>query len=38
VGRLNYMPLLTRPDKIYGTNIGSSYQQQGLTLSRQFRR
>jgi dCTP deaminase len=38
VGRLNYMPLLTRPDKIYGTNIGSSYQHQGLTLSKQFRR
>jgi dCTP deaminase len=38
VGRLNYMPLLTRPDKIYGTDIGSSYQQQGLTLSKQFRR
>jgi dCTP deaminase len=38
VGRLNYMPLLRRPDKIYGTNIGSSYQQQGLTLSKQFRR
>ena len=38
VGRLNYMPLLARPDKIYGTNIGSSYQQQGLTLSKQFRR
>lgn len=38
VGRLNYMPLLTRPDKIYGTNIGSSYQQQALTLSKQFRR
>ncbi|HEY3973031.1 MAG TPA: 2'-deoxycytidine 5'-triphosphate deaminase [Candidatus Sulfotelmatobacter sp.] len=38
VGRLNYMPLLKRPDKIYGTNIGSSYQQQALTLSKQFRR
>jgi dCTP deaminase len=38
VGRLNYMPLLTRPDKIYGTGIGSSYQQQALTLSKQFRR
>jgi dCTP deaminase len=37
VGRLNYMPLLSRPDKIYGTNIGSSYQQQALTLSKQFR-
>jgi dCTP deaminase len=38
VGRLNYMPLLCRPDKIYGTDIGSSYQQQVLTLSKQFRR
>jgi dCTP deaminase len=38
VGRLNYMPLLSRPDKIYGTEIGSSYQQQSLTLSKQFRR
>lgn len=38
VGRLNYMHLLSRPDKIYGTNIGSSYQHQGLTLSKQFRR
>ncbi len=38
VGRLNYMPLLSRPDKIYGTNIGSSYQHQALTLSKQFRR
>jgi dCTP deaminase len=38
VGRLTYMPLLSQPDKIYGTNIGSSYQYQGLTLSKQFRR
>jgi dCTP deaminase len=38
VGRLNYMPLLCRPEKIYGTNIGSSYQHQALTLSKQFRR
>jgi len=38
VGRLNYMPLLSRPDKIYGLTIGSSYQQQSLTLSKQFRR
>jgi deoxycytidine triphosphate deaminase len=38
VGRLNYMPLLSRPEKIYGTNIGSSYQYQALTLSKQFRR
>ena len=38
VGRLTYMRLLSRPDKIYGTNIGSSYQQQGLTLSKQFKK
>ncbi len=38
VGRLNYMHLLSRPAKIYGTNIGSSYQHQALTLSKQFRR
>ncbi|MGA7924414.1 MAG: 2'-deoxycytidine 5'-triphosphate deaminase [Candidatus Sulfotelmatobacter sp.] len=38
VGRLNYMPLLCRPHKIYGTNIGSSYQHQALTLSKQFRK
>jgi dCTP deaminase len=38
VGRLNYMHLLARPKKIYGTNIGSSYQHQALTLSKQFRR
>jgi dCTP deaminase len=37
VGRLNYMPLLSRPDKIYGVQIGSSYQQQALALSKQFR-
>ncbi len=38
VGRLNYMPLLRRPEKIYGTNIGSSYQHQALTLSKQSRK
>jgi dCTP deaminase len=38
VGRLMYMPLLSRPDKIYGTDIGSSYQKQALTLSKQFKR
>jgi dCTP deaminase len=38
VGRLNYMPLLCKPEKIYGTNIGSSYQHQALTLSKQFRK
>lgn len=38
VGRLVYEPLLARPDKLYGQDIGSSYQRQGLTLSKQFRR
>ncbi len=38
VGRLIYERLLTAPEKIYGTNIGSSYQSQGLSLSKQFKR
>jgi len=38
VGRLVYYPLLSEPDKIYGVGIGSSYQQQALTLSKQFKR
>jgi dCTP deaminase len=38
VGRLIYERLLAKPDKIYGMNIGSSYQSQGLALSKQFKR
>lgn len=38
LGRLAYWPLLSRPDKIYGTKIGSSYQLQGLSLSKHFKR
>jgi dCTP deaminase len=38
VGRLQYMRLLSRPEKIYGLNIGSSYQSQVLALSKQFRK
>lgn len=38
MGRLMYLPLLSRPDKIYGTEIGSSYQRQGLALSKHFKR
>ncbi|HET9742392.1 MAG TPA: 2'-deoxycytidine 5'-triphosphate deaminase [Terriglobales bacterium] len=38
VGRLIYMGLLAAPDKVYGLNIGSSYQRQSLTLSKQFKR
>ena len=38
VGRLIYERLLNPSDKIYGANIGSSYQSQGLALSKQFKR
>lgn len=37
VGCLVYERLLETPDKIYGGDLGSSYQQQGLRLSKQFR-
>jgi len=38
VGRLIYERLLAKPKKIYGSGIGSSYQSQGLALSKQFKR
>lgn len=38
VGRLVYSQMIARPDKIYGVAIGSSYQMQGLALSKQFRK
>jgi dCTP deaminase len=38
VGRLIYERLTARPDKLYGTPIGSSYQRQGLALGKQFKR
>jgi dCTP deaminase len=37
VGRLIYERLLSRPERIYGVNIGSNYQAQGLKLSKQFK-
>jgi dCTP deaminase len=37
VGHLVYEPLLAVPDRLYGGAIGSSYQGQGLKLSKQFR-
>lgn len=37
VGRLIYERLLGEPEKIYGVNIGSNYQSQGLKLSKQFK-
>ncbi len=38
VGRLNYYNMSAIPEKVYGGSIGSSYQQQGLALSKQFKR
>jgi dCTP deaminase len=38
VGRLVYEKLLEEPEKLYGASIGSSYQGQGLMLSKQFRK
>ncbi len=37
IGRLRYEHLTARPEKIYGTGIGSHYQGQGLKLAKQFR-
>ncbi|MGH7248275.1 MAG: 2'-deoxycytidine 5'-triphosphate deaminase, partial [Pseudomonadota bacterium] len=37
VGRLVYEKMLARPDRLYGTGIGSNYQAQGLKLSKHFR-
>ena len=37
VGRLVYEPMLERPDILYGVEIGSTYQAQGLRLSKHFR-
>ena len=38
VGRLLYERLTAKPDKLYGRDIGSNYQRQGLALSKQFKR
>jgi len=38
VGKLAYYDMSSEPDKVYGVSIGSSYQQQGLALSKQFKR
>jgi dCTP deaminase len=37
LGRLVYERLIARPDKLYGQAIGSSYQSQGLALSKHFK-
>ena len=38
VGRMLYEPLIARPDRLYGGTIGSSYQRQGLALSKHFKK
>jgi dCTP deaminase len=37
VGRLVFEKMLARPERLYGTGIGSNYQAQGLKLSKHFR-
>jgi dCTP deaminase len=37
VGRLVYEHMRARPDALYGTELGSNYQAQGLKLSKHFR-
>ncbi|HEY5082263.1 MAG TPA: 2'-deoxycytidine 5'-triphosphate deaminase [Bauldia sp.] len=37
VGRLVYERLTARPDRLYGDDLGSNYQAQGLKLSKHFR-
>jgi len=36
VGRLVYEHMLARPRQLYGTDLGSNYQAQGLKLSKHF--
>lgn len=36
VGSLRYEPLAARPERLYGTALGSNYQGQGLKLAKQF--
>lgn len=38
MGLLRYIPLRSVPDKVYGVGIGSSYQRQGLALSKHFKK
>ena len=37
MGSLLYDKLTDAPDKVYGARIGSSYQRQGLALSKHFK-
>ena len=37
VGRLAYEPLMAPPARLYGSNVNSSYQRQGIALSKHFK-
>ena len=37
VGRLAYEPLIAAPERLYGSNANSSYQRQGIALSKHFK-
>jgi dCTP deaminase len=37
VGRLAYERLAALPERLYGSGIGSTYQAQGLRLSKHFK-
>jgi dCTP deaminase len=37
IGFLRYERMAAKPDRLYGTAIGSNYQNQGLRLAKQFR-
>ena len=37
VGRLNYERLTAQPHRLYGSGVSSSYQRQGIALSKHFR-
>ena len=37
VGRLVYEKMLARPSALYGQDLGSNYQAQGLKLSKHFK-
>ena len=37
VGRLNYVRLMSLPNRLYGTGVKSSYQRQGIALSKHFK-
>ena len=37
IGRLVYERLAEKPDRLYGSGLGSNYQAQALKLSKHFR-